>query len=565
MLALDMRRILATLRRAAADPAMRRLLSASFAWSAGDAAYLVGLLVWAYAFAGPAAVALVAVVRTVPSIFLAPTMAALAADRPIDRNLRWTLSVRVLAVAALGAMLVVDGPVVVALVLAGIDSIAGTFLRPLRASALPAVARTPEELVAGNVGLTTGDSLAGLVGPLLAGLALTVGGPAATFVPGLALLILAWLATLGLHAAAPPIRRPRPKSDAATDAAPPRPDRLATLRWLAGHPAGPIVATFTVQRLGRGALTVLVVAAAIDLLGLGDAGVGLLTAAVGFGGLVGSAAAVGLVGRDRLAPAFLAGLVVWGLGIGVVGVVPVVGVALLALVVGGVGRVLIDVAGTTLLQRTVPNAMRTPVLGIQEGLVTASMALGSIGASALIHAFGVAIACLVTGLVVGLAALVFGRGIRRADAAAVVPAHESALLRGVPMFEPLPLTTIEELAGGLGWWTAPDGEVIVQDGEPGECFYVIDRGEVVVRAPGQPDRRLGPGDAFGEIALLRDVPRTATVRAVGEVELAGIDRERFLAAVTGDRRSRVAADTVVAEHLGRSRGRDGEAPDGTTG
>jgi hypothetical protein len=525
---------------------MRRLLSASFAWSAGDAAYLVGLLVWSYQFAGAGAVALVAVVRTVPSVFLAPAMAALAADRPVDRNLRWTLAVRVAAVAALGGVLLVDGPVVVALVLAGVDSIAATFLRPLRAAALPAVARTPEELVAGNVGLTTGDSLAGLIGPLLAGIALTLGGPAATFAPGLALLVVAWLATLALHAASPAVPQ-RPGVDHA-----PRPDRFATLRWLASHPAGPIVATFTVQRLGRGALTVLVVAAAIELLGLGDAGVGILTAAVGFGGLVGSAAGVALVGRERLAPAFLAGLVVWAVGIGVVGLVPVVGVALLALVVAGSGRVLIDVAGTTLLQRTVPNAMRTPVLGIQEGLVTASLALGSIGASLLVHAVGVAVACVVTALVVGLAALAFGAGIRRADASAVVPAHESTLLRGVPMFEPLPLATIEELAGGLTWSTAAAGEVILERGEAGHRFYVVDRGEVVVQVPGQPDRRLVRGEGFGEIALLRDVPRTATVRALGEVRLAGIDRERFLAAVTGDRRSLVAADTVVAEHLGRS-------------
>jgi hypothetical protein len=435
------------------------------------------------------------------------------------------------------------------LVLAGADSIAGTFLRPLRAAALPAVARSPEELVAGNVGLTTGDSLAGLTGPLLAGLALTVGGPAATFVPGLGLLVLALVATLGLRAAAPATTRP---NRAATGATEPRRDRFATLRWLASHPAGPIVATFTIQRLGRGALTVLVVAAAIDLLGLGDAGVGVLNAAVGFGGLVGSAVAVGLVGRARLAPAFLAGLLVWGVGIGVVGIVPIAGVALLALTVAGVGRVLIDVAGTTLLQRTVPNAMRTPVLGIQEGLVTASLALGSIGASVLIDLAGVAVACLVTGLVVGLAALLFGRGIRRADASAVVPVHESALLRHVPMFEPLPLTTIEELAGGLGWWTAAPGQLIVEHGEPGRCFYVVDAGEVTVQVPGQPERRLGPGEAFGEIALLRDVPRTATVRAVGEVRLAGIDRERFLAAVTGDRRSADTAEAIVAEHLGRS-------------
>jgi hypothetical protein len=547
-----MRRTLATLRRAAADPAMRRLLTASFAWSAGDAAYLVGLLVWAYAVAGPGAVALVAIVRTVPSIVLAPTMAALAADRPVDRNLRSTLVVRVISVAMLGGLLLVDGPVLAVLILVAIDGIAATFLRPLRGAALPAVARTPDELIAGNVGLTTGDSLAGMAGPLLAGLVLTVAGPAATFVPGLALLALSLVSVVGLRAGSPPARRP---GRAAKADGPGRDqDRLATLRWLIAHPAGPIVATFTVQRLGRGALTVLVVAAAVDLLGLGDAGVGLLTAAVGFGGLVGSAAGVALVGRDRLAPAFLMGLLVWGLGIGVVGLVPVAGLALLALVVGGVGRVLIDVAGTTLLQRTVPNAMRTPVLGIQEGLVTAALAVGSIGASVVIDLAGVAVACIATGLVVGLAAVVFGPAIRRADAAAVVPVHESTLLRHVPMFEPLPMTTIEDLASGLGWWSVEPGQVIVEQGETGHCFYVVDQGEVLVQVPGQPDRRLGPGDGFGEIALLRDVPRTATVTAVGDVRLAGIDRDRFLAAISADRRSSVTADEVVAEHLGRSAG-----------
>ena len=545
-----MRRTFATFRRAAADPATRRLLFASFAWSAGDAAYLVGLLVWAYTFAGAGAVALVAVVRTVPSIVLAPALAALAADRPIDGILRLTLVVRVVSVALLAGVLVVDGPVIAALVLAGIDSIAATFLRPIRGAALPAVARSPDEVVAGNVALTTGDSMAGLVGPLLAGVVLTIAGPAATFLPGLALLGLSLVSLLGLHAGSPPRRRPRSTADGVASA-PGRGPR-ATLRWLASHPAGPIVATFAVQRLGRGALTVLVVAAAVDLLGLGDAGVGLLTAAVGFGGLVGSAAGAALIGRDRLAPTFIIGLVVWALGIGVVGLAPIAGLALVALAVGGVGRVLIDVSGTTLLQRTVPNAMRAPVLGIQEGIVTAALALGSVGASVVIDTAGVAVACVATGLVVGLAALLLGPAIRRADAAAVVPVHESALLRGIPMFEPLPMTTMEDLASGLGWWSVVPGQVIVERGEPGHCFYVVDQGEVLVQVPDQPDRRLGPGEGFGEIALLRDVPRTATVTAIGDVRLAGIDQEHFLAAVSGDPHSAAAADAVVAEHLGPS-------------
>ena len=146
----------------------------------------------------------------------------------------------------------------------------------------------------------------------------------------------------------------------------------------------------------------------------------------------------------------------------------------------------------------------------------------------------------------------FGPAIRRADAAAVVPVHESTLLRHVPMFEPLPMTTIEELATGLGWWSVEPGQVIVERGEPGHCFYVVDQGEVLVQVPGQPDRRLGPGDGFGEIALLRDVPTDGHGHGRRR-RPAGRHRPGPVPG-RGDRRPSAAptsADAVVAEHLGR--------------
>jgi hypothetical protein len=307
---------------------------------------------------------------------------------------------------------------------------------------------------------------------------------------------------------------------------------------------------FVIQRFVRGAMTVLVVAAAIDLLGMGDAGVGVLTAAMGLGGLIGGLVAVALIGRERLAPGFVAGLVVWGVGIAVVGAVPIEVVAISALAVGGIGKVLIDVAGYTLLQRTVPNAMRTRVLGLQEGLVTAALAAGSIAASLLIDAVGVATALIVAGSLPALAALGAWPLLRRADAAAVVPGREVALLRGVPMFEPLPLATIEDLASGLGWQSVEPGTRIIVTGEQGDRFYIVEEGAVDVVADGRPPSRLERGGSFGEIALLRDVPRTATVTAVGQVRLAFLERDRFLAAVTGHRGSAAAADSVVRGHLG---------------
>jgi hypothetical protein len=543
---------LSTLRRAASDPGMRRLQFASAGWAAGEAAYLVGLFVVAYEAGGPGLIAAIAVIRTLPSVLLAPTMSALVSDRAVDSSLRATLVVRVVSVAALAAALVVGAPFVVVGVLVAVDSIAATLLRPLRGAALPAVARSPGELVAGNVALTTGDSLANLIGPGLAAIALLVAGPFATFVPGLGLLVGSLLSAVGLRAGRPADARGSaagPQRTVARDLEPRR-ERLVGPRWLARSPARSIVAMFVIQRFVRGAMTVLVVAAAIDLLGMGDAGVGVLTAAMGLGGLIGGLVAVALIGRERLAPGFVAGLVVWGVGIAVVGAVPIEVVAISALAVGGIGKVLIDVAGYTLLQRTVPNAMRTRVLGLQEGLVTAALAAGSIAASLLIDAVGVATALIVAGSLPALAALGAWPLLRRADAAAVVPGREVALLRGVPMFEPLPLATIEDLASGLGWQSVEPGTRIIVTGEQGDRFYIVEEGAVDVVADGRAPSRLERGGSFGEIALLRDVPRTATVTAVGQVRLAFLERDRFLAAVTGHRGSAAAADSVVRGHLG---------------
>jgi len=536
---------LAILGRAMADPDMRRLQLASASWSAGEAAYLVGLFVFAYVASGPGGVAIVAVIRTVPSVILAPTMAALASDRSVDRSIRWTLGVRLVTVAALAGALIVGWPIVVVYALAGMDSVAATFLRPLRNAILPGIARSPEELVAGNVALTTGDSLANLVGPALAAAALVVMGTVGAFAPGLLLLTIALAASAGLHTARP-LRASRP----ATAGPVVRPGRLDPVRWLVRSPAVFVVGMFTVQRLVRGGLTVLLVAAAVDLLGMGEPGVGILTAAIGLGGLLGGGLAVGLVGRSRLAPWFALGIGMWGLGVAVAGVIPVAGVALAALAAGGVGKVLIDVAGYSLLQRSIPNDLRTSVLGIQEGLVTAALAVGSVAATILIDVVGIGPAMAVAGAAPVAVAVLAWPALRRVDGASVVPERDLALLRGVPMFEPLQLATIEELASGMERRVVAAGEVIVRQGEPGDRFYLIDTGEVAVEIDGQAGSPLRAGDSFGEIALIRDVPRTATVTALTQVDLAAIERTRFLEAVTGHRHSAAAADRIVSERLG---------------
>jgi CRP-like cAMP-binding protein len=100
------------------------------------------------------------------------------------------------------------------------------------------------------------------------------------------------------------------------------------------------------------------------------------------------------------------------------------------------------------------------------------------------------------------------------------------------------------------------GAVVLRAGDPGEEYFVIEHGTARIE---EFDRQQGPGSGFGEIALLRDVPRTATVRAATDLRLWAITRPSFVAAVTGHGDATRLADAVVAEHLARPRPRDASA------
>jgi CRP-like cAMP-binding protein len=93
------------------------------------------------------------------------------------------------------------------------------------------------------------------------------------------------------------------------------------------------------------------------------------------------------------------------------------------------------------------------------------------------------------------------------------------------------------------------GTVIVREGDAGDRFYIVAEGEIEVSQDGRVLSELGSGGYFGEIALLRDMPRTATVIARTPVVLYALDRDDFLAAVTGHPQSAEAAESVVASRL----------------
>jgi MFS family permease len=291
------------------------------------------------------------------------------------------------------------------------------------------------------------------------------------------------------------------------------------------------------------------VVVAIELLTIGEEGVGFLNAAIGAGGLIGAISAVTLVGRSRLTPPMLFGLLMWGLPIVAIGLLPVAGVAFAALALLGAGNAILDISGFTLLQRVVPNAVRGRIFGMLEAIVMLTVGIGSALAPALVAIAGNRGALIVTGLLMPLAAIGAWRWLRGADDRAVIPRRQVALLRGVPMFSQLPMTTLEEVACRMTSRTVAGGTPLVTEGEVGETFYVLSAGSVEVTQHGAALHRLEPGESFGEIALLRDVPRTASVRAVDEVEVMVLERDAFLAVVAGDRSSRAAADEVIRQRL----------------
>ena len=299
-----------------------------------------------------------------------------------------------------------------------------------------------------------------------------------------------------------------------------------------------------------GALDVLFVAVAISLLDKGQAWAGFLSSASGVGGLVGSALAVGLIGRRRLVPALGGGTVVFGGSIVALGAAPIAATAPALVGVAGAGGSVAWVAGETLLQRIAPDEMLARVFGILEGLGAFALAVGSLGASGLIAVFGVKIALIVVGVFAPIVMLALWIPLASIDRTAKAPDPETlAFVRRLPIFAPLPAPAIERILARITPLDVLAGEVLIREGAVGDRFFMIVEGKADVTRDGQHITYRTVGDHVGEVALLRDVPRTATVTAVTPMKLLTLDREAFLEAVTGHPQSHERVEAIVEERL----------------
>jgi MFS family permease len=528
------------------NPGLRRL---QFAWIGsvtGDWAYAIALGVFAYEAGGATAVGLVALLRFLPSAVVAPFAAVLADRYPRQRVMLAADAIRAAALAGAATVALAGGPVPVVYALAALVAVVSTAFQPAQAALIPTLARDPRELTAANVASSTIESVGSFVGPALGGLLLAVTSPGVVFAATAGAFVWSALNVARIPATPPP------RDDVAEEAL--HREALAGFRAIFATPSlRLVVGLYSAQTLVAGALNVLVIVAAIELLDLGRSGPGLLNSAVGIGGLIGAAVALGLVGLRGLGTAFAFGLVLWGLPLVLFGAWPSTAAALLFLGVLGIGNTLVDVSGLTLLQRTAPPDVLGRVFGVLESLVVGTLGLGAIIAPVLVSLFGVRWALVATGLLLPALALVSWARLRSIDERAVVPERELELLRSLPLFAPLAPATLEHLARSLVRVPAPVGTEITRQGEVGDRFYLVDEGEMEVASDGEVLATLGPGDYFGEIALLRDVPRTATVSARTDASLLALERDEFVSAVSGHPASREAADAVVAARLGHLR------------
>jgi MFS family permease len=534
------------------DPDLRRIELAFFGFNMSEVATWIAILVYAYDRGGATEAGVVSVIQLAPAAIVAP-LAAYAGDRfRRDRVLFVDYVVQAVALGATAAALALDLPVAAVYALAAVAASSLTFTRPAHNALLPAVTDSPAHLTAANVVTSIAEGSGVMLGPLLGGVLLASSGPGAVFLAFAVLsLVDAVLARrLRTHLAAVV---PTGRITAVTVWR----DTVDGFRVLArAREPRLIVLVLSSGLVVFGLLDVLLVAAAIDLLHLGAGGPGYLASAFGLGGIVGAGAASALVGRARLTSPLAAGGLVFGAPMAGIGAAPAVATAPVLIGLSGAGWSVTDVAGRTLLQRVAPDEVLTRIFGILEGIGMAALAIGSIAASLLVRAFGIRSSLMIAAAIVPVVLLATGRRLLAIDRNATAPdPHLLELLRRIPIFAPLPAPAIERLMANLVRVDAHAGDVLIREGDPGDRFYAIDSGEVDVSADGVTIGRRAAGDYVGEIALLRDVPRTATVTAVSDVTLYALERDVFLEAVTGHPRSRDVAEERIVHDLSELRGR----------
>jgi MFS family permease len=517
-------------------------------FSVVEFAIWIAIILYAYAEGGVALAGLVGVVQLLPAAVLSPLVASAGDRLPRGRALVMGYLVMAVVTASVALALGSGAPTWAVVALSTVATTLVSAIRPVHYAALPGLARSSGELVGANAYSSVGEGVAAFVGPVVAGVLAQVAGPTAVFVGATVLCLLAATATLGLGL---------PAAGAAEE----HPLRAAFAGLVQLRHDAPALSLLLVMAVGfvlAGALDVLGVAYALDVLDAGEAGAGVVLGAIGIGAVLGALVASAIVDRPRIVPVLLVAGVVEGAAVAVVAAVVSLPAAVALLATSGAASALVLVGGRTLLQRATDDRVMARVFAVQESTSLLGLALGALAVPLIVERVGVQQAFIPLGVAsLGIVAL----GVilaRRLDDRAVYPAEAIALLRRNGLLARAPQHALERMAREGIWRELAAEEVAVRQGDPGEEFFVVEQGRLAVDVDGvRRPHELGPDDGFGEIALLLDVPRTATITALEHSRCLVIDSAAFLAAVTGDEDvRRRAADTAGASPSEVERDRD---------
>lgn len=541
----------------ARDPQLRRLQVSFIGFAFAEHATWLAVLVYAYERGGVAESGLLAGIQLVPAAVVAP-FAAYAGDRfPAERVLTCGYGVQSISMTATALAMWANQPLL-SYAAATVAASAITFSRPVLNAILPEITQTPSDLVAANVVIGFVEYVGMLLGPLVAGAILSKGSPALVFAICGAATANSALASLRLKLERRPgavvAMRQRDVIRAVWEG----------VRILRAHSSlRQLIFLMCIGGLVRGVVDVLMVLFAQVRLGGGGGEAGLLGVGVGVGAVAGTALAAGLIGRARIAPYLLGSALLFAVPFfGLTGVDTLAtGMAMFMLV--GLAESVLRVTSAVGVQRLAPDAFLARMFGVSEGLQMAAMALGSFAIAIVVRTIGLVDALIAFATVVLFSmAWTIVRFRKLGGDVAPPPADVIDRLLVDPIFKHLAAPALSRLAVRLQNLFVVKGDIVIAEGERGDRYYLIVTGTVDVTVSGGFVRTMGIGESFGEIALLRDVPRLATVTCATDAQLYAVERDDFLEAVSGHPRSMTAASEVARKFVsGRSDHLDDSRPD----
>lgn len=535
-------RVLALILR---DRDLRRVEAGITAFAVSEFGTWLAITVYAYREGGVRTAGIVSFIQLIPAAVLAP-IAAFGADRfHRGRVLAAGFLVQAVAFGATAAAMIGGLPPIIVYAAAVAASVSMTLTRPAAAAVLPSLARTPALLTAANVVASLAEQAGAFAGPAAAGLLLALFGPGSVFLAAAILMAVVASLTIGLQISDDPDADEfdeQPITASWTELS-------AGARLLRSDPrVGVLVGLMTLVAVLDGAVDVALVVVAVEFLGRSDAAAGGLATVAGLGGAIGASASIGMVGLRRLTLPLAIGLCCSGAAIAAIAGRPGLPLLLLLLAANGFGSALVLVAGRTMLQGLSTNDVLARVFGIHESMSLAGLAVGSLLFALVGDGVGAEVALLLFGSLLPVGLLLALRRLMAIDASRP-PVDEQLLrfVRDVSIFSPLPPYAVEQLLGNFEPRWLPAGETIIRQGDDGDQFHLITGGSLEITISGEPGRTRYPGEFVGEIALLRNIPRTATVTAgPNGATVMSLERSVFLQAISAHPRS-LGRVTSIAE------------------